>query len=108
MKVSIFLFFTFLLSTSALDQGGQPIPPGVRQAGKAEVQFEKDVPPPRFQRAPTDMAKLERDADELATLAQSIPLDLQRVKNGTLPKDVLQKLKQIEKLSKTLRSQLNP
>ena len=34
--------------------------------------------------------------------------DVESVRKGMLPKDVLQKLKQIEKLSKRLRSELNP
>jgi hypothetical protein len=30
------------------------------------------------------------------------------VRQGTLPKDIIEKLKRIEKLSKRLRSELNP
>jgi len=52
------------------------------------------------------MAKLKHDADELATLAQSVPADIERVQSGTLPKDLLEKLKRVEKLAKKLRSQL--
>jgi hypothetical protein len=52
------------------------------------------------------VAKLQRDADQLAQLAQSIPADIESVRKGTLPKDVIQKLRQVEKLSKHLRSEL--
>jgi hypothetical protein len=55
-----------------------------------------------------DLLEVQREAAELARTAQSIPLDVASIKKGMLPKDVLQKLKQIEKLSKHLRSQLNP
>jgi len=41
-------------------------------------------------------------------LAQTVPADIAKIRQGMLPKDVVQKLKQIEKLSKRLRSQLNP
>ena len=62
---------------------------------------------PRLQR-PIDPAKLQRDADDLARTAQTIPSDVANIRRGTLPKDIIQRLKEIEKLSKRLRSELNP
>lgn len=53
-----------------------------------------------------DLVELQREADDLARTAQTIPLDMASVRKGTLPKDFIQKLKQIEKLSKHLRSQI--
>ena len=55
-----------------------------------------------------DPLKLQRDADDLARAAQTIPSDVANIRRGTLPKDTIQKLKEIEKLSKRLRSELNP
>ena len=55
-----------------------------------------------------DPVKLQQDADDLARAAQTIPSDVANVRRGTLPKDTIQKLKEIEKLSKRLRSELNP
>lgn len=55
-----------------------------------------------------DPMKLQRDADDLARAAQTIPSDVENIRRGTLPKDTIQKLKEIEKLSKRLRSELNP
>jgi hypothetical protein len=55
-----------------------------------------------------DLQQMQRDADDLARTAQSIPTDVASVRKGMLPKDIIQKLKQIEKLSKHLRTQLNP
>ncbi len=55
-----------------------------------------------------DLAQLQRDADALARTAQTIPTDVASVRKGMLPKDVIEKLKQIEKLSKRLRMELNP
>jgi hypothetical protein len=55
-----------------------------------------------------DLAELQREADELSTLAQSIPADVKSTQQGLLSKDLLEKLKRIEKLSKHLRSQLSP
>jgi hypothetical protein len=56
----------------------------------------------------TDPLQLQRDADELARIAQTIPADIASVRQGMLPKDVNEKLKQVEKLSKRLRTELMP
>jgi hypothetical protein len=55
-----------------------------------------------------DLVQLQREADDLARAAQTIPSDVANVRRGTLPKDVIQKLKEIEKLSKRMRNELNP
>ena len=55
-----------------------------------------------------DSVQVQKEADELARLAQTIPADVTSVRKGILPKDVIEKLKQIEKLSKRLRTELNP
>jgi hypothetical protein len=52
--------------------------------------------------------QLQKEADDLARTAQTIPSDVASVRKGMLPKDVIEKLKQIEKLSKRLRSELTP
>jgi hypothetical protein len=52
-------------------------------------------------------AKVKQQADELAKLAQSIPPDVNKVAAGQLPKDLIARLKQIEKLSKELRNQIS-
>ena len=55
-----------------------------------------------------DLMKLQQEADDLARTAQTIPTDVAGVRQGTLPKDMIEKLRRIEKLSKRLRSELNP
>ena len=62
---------------------------------------------PKLQRH-IDPVKLQQEADDLARAAQTIPSDVANIRRGTLPKDTIQKLKEIEKLSKRLRSELNP
>jgi len=49
---------------------------------------------------------MERESKELSQLAGSIPGDVELLKRGLLPKDVVGKLKRIEKLSKHLRSEI--
>ncbi len=55
-----------------------------------------------------DPVRLQKDALALATAASSIPADIESVRKGILPKEIILKLKQIEKLSKQLRNELNP
>ena len=109
MKLSLVpLLFVFSSLSSLAEGQSRPIPPGVRQADQAEAQTERNIPPPAIAHAKLDLAKVSREADELSMMAQTIPTDVALVEKGMLPKDVLQKLKQVEKLAKRLRSELNP
>jgi len=101
------LLFAFLISSSVTfaQHNG---PTGQRQADQAENQFEKSVPPPIRQQSSVDLAKLKSDADELVVLSQSIHSGIGDVEKGMLPKDLAEKLKQVEKLSKRLRGELTP
>lgn len=51
---------------------------------------------------------MSQEAAELSKIAQTIPSDVDQAAKGLLPKEVIGKLKQIERLSKRLRSELNP
>jgi len=109
VRIALVLFSVLLSSTLSSAQGAHPRPPGLAQADEAESQADKTMPPPHQRAAPSvDPAKLQHDADELSNLAQSIPPDIAKVTQGMLPKDVIEKLKQIEKLSKRLRNELAP
>ena len=55
-----------------------------------------------------DTRELKKDADELARLSQSVPVDIEAVSRGVVSKDLNEKLRRIEKLSKRLRSQIQP
>ena len=57
-------------------------------------------------RAGTDPVELQREAKELLELSQSLQPDMESVNHGILPKDTIEKLKRIEKLSKRLRIEL--
>ena len=104
------LLFTLLLSASlAWAQGAaRNGNSGQRQADRAEDQFEKTVPPPTRQQSSVDFAKVKSDADELMILSQSIHSGIDDVGKGMLPKDLIDKLKQMEELSKRLRNELAP
>jgi len=94
-----------LLYTDPLGQG-RPTP-SLQQANQAETQSQKDIPPPANRRVTVDPAKLKHDADELASLAESVPPEVDQTTKGVLPKDLSEKLKRIEKLAKQLRSQIS-
>ena len=107
MQLQPFVVILFLVAASvAAPAQSTPIRPGIRQADQAEAQTEKNLPPPDNAHTRIDLVKVSHEADELARLTQSIPPDVATIQRGILPKDVLEKLKQIEKLSKHLRSEL--
>jgi flagellar motor protein MotB len=51
---------------------------------------------------------IHRDAEELSTLSESVKADLQQLRQGMLAKDLDEKLKKMEKLSKKLRREVKP
>ena len=108
MKKSALLSLPVMLALSATPAIPQtnahhyPDAAGV-SGSPAHGQIIADTPSRRL-----DLAQLQRDADDLARTAQTIPTDVASVRKGMLPKDVIDKLKQIEKLSKRLRTELNP
>jgi len=108
VKSSLLLLFLLLFLSAAWAQAPQPIPPGIRKADQTEDRTQKNIPPPIVLRSHPDVARARREADELSKLAQTIPWDVDQIAKGLLPKDVINKLRQIEKLSKHLRSDLSP
>jgi hypothetical protein len=107
--VKLAKWFVTLLFLAQVGLSQTPVPRGVRQGEQADAQAQQNIPPPVVQRrASLDPAKLQREANELATLAASIPSAVDQTTHGVLPNDLLEKLKKIEKLSKRLRSELNP
>jgi hypothetical protein len=69
---------------------------------------EHPAPAPDTIRRRIDPNSFQRDADDLARIAQTIPTDAASIRQGKFPKDVIPKLKEIEKLSKRLRGELTP
>jgi hypothetical protein len=58
-------------------------------------------------RHPPDPVQLKSDAQDLQKLADSVPAQVDQVTKGQLPKDLIENLKKIEKLSKHLRSEVS-
>jgi len=70
-----------------------------------EIQAQKHASPDDL-RARVANVQLQKDAKELAELCASVPGDMDGVKQGLLSKDLLEKLKRVEKLSKHVREKL--
>jgi hypothetical protein len=99
ITIAVFLFF------AAVSPAQRKIrhPPGPPTTISDEpIEKPKQGPPP------PNYVELERKARELADLSATVPNDIEQLKKGLLSKDVPDKLKRIEKLSKQLRGTINP
>jgi hypothetical protein len=67
---------------------------------------EPPQPGEKRNRPKIDTPQVKRDADELAKLAGAIPSAVEHANKGVLSKDLNERLKRIEKLSKKLRREL--
>jgi len=65
-------------------------------------------PPLLTPRRSVDPAQLRSKAEELAKLAQSVVPEVEQTQKGLLPKELIPKLRRIEKLCKQLRNELTP
>ena len=76
---------------------------------QTDQRFPVDEPqqvPDRKSQPSIDMVRVKRDADELAKLAGEIPASVEQANRGAVSKDLSDRLKRIEKLSKQLRREL--
>ena len=71
-------------------------------------QPEEQIGPIAQPKIKLDPVQLQREGRELLELSQSLQLDIDSVNHGVLPKDMIGKLKRIEKLSKHLRGEIAP
>jgi|SRR5579863_7442965 len=111
MKTSILRLALLLLASTASAEGqdtrtANTTPMIDHRLEAAQAQSQKSGPTVYQPQSP-DLTRLREDAAELASLAQSIPLAVDQTTQGILPKDLDQKLKRIEKLSKQLRSRIS-
>ena len=97
-----------LLSLCCLTLHGQekPLPPGRRELQDYQAKH-ADVPP-QVSSSRLNTADLQREAADLAELARSVPADVDSINKGVLPKDAINKLKRIEKISRHLRGEISP
>ena len=96
-----------LLSCSAAISQKRPID---KEWARQEAASQAMNNNPSLQAAPRapDVAELKREVDELVRLSQSLPPAIDAASKGILQRDLNERLKRIEKLSKRLRGQLSP
>lgn len=98
-----------LLALLAVPAAGQQAPnPQVRITQKTQWHDEMNMGAAPIQ-LNTNAARLQaihHDADELSALSASVQSDLQQLQKGVLVKDLNEKLKKMEKLSKKLRQNM--
>ncbi len=105
------------LSAQSLPSGPTPIvtqpmePVQVRPVGPREREHFPGEPSdvqPMPRKKPLNMVAVRKEANELADVAGKVPGQVDMLSKNTLPKDLIQQLKQIEKLAKNLRKQIEP
>ena len=114
MQIRWHTTFPFILAVAAMfclpgnmwPQANQ-IPPGHTAANRATRNAEGVEPPAPAVQGVTAAQALQQ-ADEMLSLAQQVRADTERATQGVLAKDLKDKLKRIEKLSKRLREELTP
>jgi hypothetical protein len=78
--------------------------PNIMHPQEIQVQHH---PTPEEIRDRQNYPQFQKDAKELADLCASLPADLDGLKQGLLGKDMLDKLKRMERLSKRVREELS-
>jgi hypothetical protein len=79
---------------------------GVNPAHPTEINAQKHVSPDEMRERASN-AQLQQDAKELAGLCNAVSTDMDGVQHGVLSKDLLDRLKRMERLSKRVREQLS-
>jgi hypothetical protein len=78
--------------------------PNIMHPQEIEVQHH---PTPEEIRDRLNYPQFQKDTKDLADLRASLPTDLDGLKRGLVGKDMLDKLKRVEKLSKRVREELS-
>jgi len=98
------LWFCIFLLMPAIAAPQHVKPPGIVQADQeANEPIEAPLAVPH---KTVNVDEVKQESQELRTLADQIPGEIDQVTDGKLPKDLSDNLKKIEKLSKHLRSEV--
>ena len=98
-----FILLVFCSGSAAQKPNNWPHPPAPADTGLAAPETQ----PRKTTNHRVDTVQLQRQATELLALSKSVQPDIEEVVHGILPKETIEKLKRIEKLSKHLRSELS-
>ena len=98
-SISLFVLGILFAATPLFSQN-------VNTMNPVEIQAQKHATADDL-RARASNIQFQKDVEELRELCSTVPGDMDGVKQGLLPKDLLDKLKRIERLSKRVREQLS-
>ncbi len=102
--VALLLIFLAVPTFSQQGTAGEQISQRVWSRGQM---MRPDSPPELDPRA-ARLQAIHHDATDLSALSASLQSDLQQLQKGLLARDLEQKLKRMEKLSKKLRREMEP
>jgi len=94
-----------LLSMASLLVASLLTAQNVNTMNPQEIQAQHHATPEEL-RDRMSQTQLQKDSKELAELCGSLKADLDGVEKGKLEKDLIERLKKVEKLSKRVREQL--
>jgi hypothetical protein len=96
-----------LILLTCLAAAQRPIPPGIIEGNRQAEELNRALRPQSPQVREPEFLEMQRNAKELSELARSVPSDIDQTMKGMLPKDLVNRLKRIEKLAKQLRNQVS-
>jgi hypothetical protein len=106
MSVRLVSVFLILLAVPVLSQQSN-----MRQTQQwvwSRGQMMRPDSPPELDLRAAQLQAIHHDAADLSTLSASLQSELAQLQKGMLAKDLPQKLKQVERLSKKLRQEMEP
>ena len=101
MRITLFFLLMGFISLSS--SRAQNVNPG---RPSEEINAQKHLTPEELRERLANV-QLQKDASDLSDLCAPTAADLNGLKQGVLSKDLIYKLKRMEKLSKHLREQLS-
>jgi hypothetical protein len=107
MSVRLVSAFVILLAIPMASQTST-ISSQVSQHVWARGQMMRPDSAPEIDPAAARLEAIHQDAADLSALSTSLQFDLQQLQKGLLAKDLQEKLKKLEKLSKRLRQEMAP
>jgi hypothetical protein len=105
MRGRVAVFLSLLVISPALSQQ-MNVTQRINQRYAAHEQNMRPEAAPEIDQRAIRLREINQDAQTLSALSSSLQSDLQQLQKGFLAKDLNQKLKNIEKLSKRLRREM--
>jgi predicted transcriptional regulator len=105
MRGRVAVFLSLLVISPALSQQTN-VTQRINQRYAAHEQNVRPESAPEIDQRANRLREINHDIEELSALSTSLQSDLQELQKGLLVKDLNQKLKKMEKLSKRLRQEV--